>query len=68
MEMSRIRRLGFMALALTGAGMTLGACTYVEREPAPQPQSTVVVPQPQQPPATVVTPQPAPSVTVRPSY
>jgi len=68
MQRSRPKRVGLMTLALAGAGVTLGACTYVERERPPQPQSTVVVPQAQQPPATVVTPQPAPTVTVRPSY
>jgi hypothetical protein len=67
MQTSRPKRAAFMVLALAGAGMTLGACTYVERERPAQPQSTVVVP-PTQQPATVVTPQPAPTVTVRPSY
>ena len=67
MQTSRPTRAAFMVLALAGAGLTLGACTYVERERPVQPQSTVVVPPPQQP-ATVVTPQPAPTVTVRPNY
>jgi hypothetical protein len=46
--------------------LTLGACTYVERERPPQ-QSTVVVPQ-QQPQPMVVQPSAPPTVTVRPSY
>lgn len=53
-------------LAVLGAALTLGACTYVER-PAPTP--TVV----QTPPAVVASPPavvtaPPPTVTVRPGY
>jgi hypothetical protein len=56
-------------IAVAGAAVALSACTYVERDRSPPPQSAVVVPAPQ-PQATVVTPapQPAPTVTVRPSY
>jgi hypothetical protein len=57
---SLTRTLGLLA-AVTGAALTLAACTYVERERTPP--TTVVTP-PAQP--TVVAP--APSVTVRPSY
>ncbi|WP_237217603.1 hypothetical protein [Falsiroseomonas oryziterrae] len=51
-----------MPFVLAAVALTLGACTYVERDRPPQ-QATVVVPQ--QPPAAVVQ-QPAPTVTVRP--
>ncbi len=53
-------------LAAIGAGFTLTACTYVERDrPAPPP----VVLQQQPAPTTVVPMQtPPPTVTVRPSY
>lgn len=53
-------------LALAGVALTLGACTYVERERTPTQPATVVVPA--QPAPTVVTPAPAPTVTVRPAY
>jgi hypothetical protein len=47
-------------LLAVGATLALGACTYVERQPAPQPVAVPVQPAP----AAVVTP--APVVTVRP--
>jgi hypothetical protein len=50
-------------LLVAACALTLGACTYVEREPTPR-QSTVVVPQSQ---PTVVQPA-SPTVTVRPNY
>ncbi len=68
--MTRLTRIAALLIGAMGTAAALSACTYVERQPAPPPQSTVVVPQPQpqQQPVVVAPQAPPPTVTVRPSY